>query len=175
MIRADRIRGELTRDYIRPPNRRVSLRSLLLDATNDIIVVAGECSPSKPLGYSGEIVMDIGYWGIWFLFKNRSFDVGRVYRRDRTWTGYYVDVLEPVQWEASDPNTLEPIIDLFLDLWLAPNGKYMVLDEDEFEKAINLGHLTSGQVGHARSVLQELVEATERGEFPPAVVREFSL
>lgn len=173
MIRADRVRGELTFDYIRPPDRRVSPKSLLLDATNDIIVVAHKYSPSKPVVYLGEIVLDVGYWGIWFLFKDRPFDVGRVYRPDRTWTGYYVDVLEPVHWEASDANTLEPIIDLFLDLWIAPDGKYMVLDEDEFEEAISLGHLTSRQVDHARSVLQELVEATGRGEFPPAVVREF--
>ncbi len=175
MIRADRVKGNLTFDYVRPPNRRVSIKSQLLEANSDTIMVAHAYSPSKPVTYSGEIVLDVGYWGIWFLFKNRSFDVGRVYRPDRTWMGYYVDVLEPVQWKASDPSTLKPITDLFLDLWIAPDGKYMVLDEDEFEEAANLGYLTSRQVDHARSVLQELVMATERGEFPPAVVREFSL
>ena len=173
MIRPDRVRGQLTFDFIRPPDRRVSIRSLLLDATDTTIVLALELSPHRPVDYCGETVMDVGYWAVWFLFKGRPFDIGRVYRPDGTWTGYYVDVLEPVQWEASDPNTLEPIIDLFLDLWIAPDGKYMVLDEDEFEEAISLGHLTGEQVDHARSVLQELVEATEREEFPPAVVREF--
>jgi predicted RNA-binding protein associated with RNAse of E/G family len=113
--------------------------------------------------------------GISFLFKDRPFIVGRVYRPNRTWTGYYVDVLETVQWEGANPNTLKPIKDLFLDLWIAPDGKYIVLDEDELEEAISLGHLTSERADHARSVLQELVEATERGEFPPAVVKEFRL
>jgi predicted RNA-binding protein associated with RNAse of E/G family len=175
MIRADRVKGNLTLDYVRPPNRRVSIKLQLLEANSDTIVVAHEYSPSKPVTYCGEIVLDVGYWGIWFLFKNRSFDVGRVYRPDRTWMGYYVDILEPVRWKASDPSTLEPITDLFLDLWIAPDGKYMVLDEDEFEEAVNLGDLTSKQADRARSALQELVIATERGEFPPAVVRGFSL
>ncbi len=175
MIRADRVKGNLTFDYLRPPNRRVSVKSQLLEANSDTIVVAHAYSPSKPVIYSGEIVLDVGYWGIWFLFKNRSFDAGRVYRPDRTWMGYYVDVLEPVQWKGSDPSTLEPITDLFLDLWIAPDGNYMVLDEDELEDAVNRGYLTSKQADHARSVLQELVMATQRGEFPPPVVREFSL
>lgn len=174
MIRADRIRGRVTFDFIRLPDRRVSQPSLLLQATDDTIVLVHELSPHR-LEYSGQIVMDIGHWGVWFLFKGKPFDIGRIYRPDGTWTGYYIDVLEPVQWQASDPNTLEPIVDLFLDLWIAPDGKHMVLDEDEFEKAFTLGHLTSGRVGHARSVLQELVEAIERGEFPPAMVKHFSL
>jgi uncharacterized protein len=175
MIRPDCVKGNLTFDYMRPPNRRVSVKSQLVSANGDTIVVAHEYSPSKPVTHCGEIVLDVGFWGIWFLFKHRSFDVGRVYRPDGTWMGYYVDVLEPVQWKASDPSTLEPITDLFLDLWIAPDGKYMVLDEDEFEEAVNLGYLTRKQADHARSVLQELVMATERGEFPPAVVRDFSL
>jgi predicted RNA-binding protein associated with RNAse of E/G family len=119
--------------------------------------------------------MDDGYWGVWFLFKGKPFDIGRIYRPDGTRTGYYIDVLEPVQWQAANPNTLEPTGDLFLDLWIAADGKHVVLDEDEFERAIALGHLTSGQEGHARSVLQDLVGATQREEFPPAVVKHFSL
>ena len=119
--------------------------------------------------------MDAGYWAVWFLFKHRPFDVGRFYRPDGTWTGYYVDVLEPVQWTGSDPTTLEPITDLFLDLWIAPDGRYVILDEDEFEEAISRGSLTPEQIGHARRVLQELTAATARGAFPPDVAKDFRL
>ncbi len=127
------------------------------------------------MNYLGEIVLDSGYWAVWFLFKDRPFDVGRFYRPDGTWTGYYADILEPVRWEGADPTTLEPIIDLFLDLWIAPDGRYVVLDEDEFAAAASRGSLTREQTVHARSVLQNLLGATERGEFPPAVVKEFRL
>ncbi len=138
-------------------------------------MVAHQATPSKRVDYLGEIVLDSGYWAVWFLFKNRPFDVGRFYRPDGSWTGYYADILEPVRWEGSDPATLQPIIDLFLDLWIAPDGRYSVLDEDEFEEAGSLGYLTGEQIGHARSVLLDLIEATKRGEFPPALVKEFRL
>jgi predicted RNA-binding protein associated with RNAse of E/G family len=173
MIPAGRIRAELNIDYFRPPDCHRYWKSLLLDATNDVMVMVVSYSPSKPVHYSGEIVLDTGYKGIWFLFKGQPFDVGRVYRPNGTWTGYYVDILEPVHWEASDPSTLQPIVDLFLDLWIAPDGTCMVLDEDEFEEATSLGHLTSQQASHARSVLGELVSAAKRKEFPPVMVREF--
>ncbi len=175
LIPPDRIRGDLTFDFIRPPERRVSIQSRLLDSTDDTIVVATALSPSKPVDHFGEIVMDAGCWAVWFLFQGRPFDIGRVYRPNGTWTGYYVDILEPVRWEGSDPTTLEPIIDLFLDLWIAPDGRHLVLDEDEFEEAIGLGNLKREQIDHARRVLRELIQATERGDFPPAVVKEFRL
>ncbi len=175
MIPPERIKGAFTFEFIRPPDRRISFESLLLEARDDLMVVAHASSPSKPVQYLGEIVLDVGYWTVWFLFKGQSFDVGRFYRPDGTWTGYYVDVLEPVSWKASDPHTLEPITDLFLDLWIAPNGKYIVLDEDEFTEAVTLGHVSSAQAKHARAVLQELIKAIEQNAFPPPAARAFRL
>ena len=175
IIPLKRIKGELTFDFIRPPDRRISLRTLLLEATDELIVVAHESSPSKPVEYFGERVLDAGYWAVWFLFQNQPFDVGRFYRPDGTFTGYYADILEPVRWERANPATLEPMIDLFLDLWIAPDGSHLVLDEDEFQEAVDLGSLTTAQIGYARRVLQDLIEAAERGAFPPTVVKEFRL
>jgi predicted RNA-binding protein associated with RNAse of E/G family len=167
--------GRVVFDFVRPPARRVSFAAHLLDATDHTLVVAHELVPSRPLEYAGVRVLEAGYWAVWFLFKDRPFDVGRIYRPDGTWTGYYVDVLEPVRWRGADPRTLAPLVDLFLDLWIAPDGGYVVLDEDEFAAAVRLGHLTPAQAGHARGVLRSLVDATARGEFPPAVVRTFTL
>src|SRR5207245_10452820 len=121
------------------------------------------------------IVMDAGYRAVWFLFKDQLYDVGRSYRPGGTWMGYYADVLEPVRWDGSDPTTLEPIIDLFLDLWIAPDGRFEVLDVDEFEEAGARGSITAYQIDHARRVLQKMIEATGRGDFPPAVVKQFPL
>jgi predicted RNA-binding protein associated with RNAse of E/G family len=175
IIPLERVRGELTFDFIRPPDRRISMRTLLLEATEEDIVVAHESSPSKPVEFFGERVFDAGYWAVWFVFKHRPFDVGLCYRPDGTFTGYYVDILEPVLWTGANPATLEPIVDLFLDLWIAPDGRYLVLDEDEFQEAIDLGSLTTSQITHARRALQDVIEATERGAFPPAVVRDFQI
>jgi predicted RNA-binding protein associated with RNAse of E/G family len=159
--------------FLRPPDRRVIMRTRLLEAREDLIVVRHQIAPSKPFIYEGEVVMDRGYRAMWFLFKGQPYDVGCFYRPDGTWTGYYADVLEPVRWTGADPRTLEPLVDLFLDLWVAPGGGYAVLDEDEFAEAIDAGRLTDGQIAHARRVIGELTDAAARGLFPPPVVREF--
>jgi len=159
--------------FLRPPDRRVTMRTRLLEARDDLIVVTHEISPAKPLTYRGETVLDRGYRATWFLFKGQPYDVGCFYRPDGTWTGYYADVLEPVRWTGTDPTTLEPLVDLFLDLWVAPDGGYAILDEDEFTEAINSGHLSSDQIAHARRVIRDLTDAAERGRFPPQVVRDY--
>ncbi|GAC1397290.1 MAG: hypothetical protein NVSMB52_10940 [Chloroflexota bacterium] len=76
-------------------------------------------------------------------------------------------------WDGSDPATLRPIVDLFLDLWIAPDGGYVVLDEDEFEKAVADSVLTDGQASSALQTSQSLVEAVVGGQFPPDSVRVF--
>lgn len=119
--------------------------------------------------------MAAGYTAVWFVYKGRPYDVGRFYRPDGTWTGYYADILEPVHWEGSDPRTLQPIVDLFLDLWIAPDGTHLVLDEDEFEEAITKHYLSPEQITHARSTLHDLLEMTAEGTFPPEEVKAFQL
>ena len=60
--------SQLTFAFIRPPGRRVSIRTDLLYVTDDMIVVTHELAPSKPVEYFGEIVMGAGYRAVWFLF-----------------------------------------------------------------------------------------------------------
>lgn len=62
--------------------------------------------------------------------------------------------------------TLEPIVDLFLDLWIAPVGRFEVLDEDEFEEAVARGILTEQQTDRARSVLPNRGVSEARRKYP---------
>ena len=137
------------------------------------MVLAHDAFPSSPLEVDGAEVIATGYRTVWFLFQGKPYDIGRFYRPDGTWTGYYVDILEPVQWTNADPRTLHPLVDLFLDIWITPDRRYLVLDEDEFDQAVATGHLSPSQAHHARRTLAELVEQVERGAFPPAIVTGF--
>ncbi|MDR5683487.1 MAG: DUF402 domain-containing protein [Armatimonadota bacterium] len=175
MIPPERVIGRLAFEFVRPPSHRLRIESELLEASEKKIVLAHALSPSRPLRHLGEVVLDTGYWAVWFLFKGRPYDVGRVYRPDGSWMGYYVDVLKPVRWRGADPKTLEPLVDLFLDIWVAPDGTYSVLDEDEFEEAIRKGHLSRVQVIQARTTLRNLTAAIDRAEFPPAAVKAYRL
>jgi predicted RNA-binding protein associated with RNAse of E/G family len=159
--------------FVRPPHREYRFESTLLAANQRHIVLEHEAYPSRPLEVDGEEVMAAGYRAVWFLFKGEPYDVGRFYRPDGAWTGYYVDVLEPVRWRDADPDTLEPIVDLFLDLWITRDGEYRLLDEDEFDEAAQHGVITTSQARGARETVRRLTAAIERGEFPPEIVSDF--
>jgi predicted RNA-binding protein associated with RNAse of E/G family len=118
--------------------------------------------------------MGSGYRAVWFLFNGEPYDVGRFYRPDGTWTGYYVDILEPVRWQGADPETLEPLVDLFLDVWIAPGGSFQLFDEDELGEALEQDAVTEDQARRARRTADQVIGAIERGAFPPEVVRRFS-
>jgi uncharacterized protein len=117
--------------------------------------------------------MASGYSVVWFLFKGQSYDIGRFYRPDGVWTGYYVDILEPVEWVGDDPHTITPLVDLELDLWIAPDLSHQILDKDEFEDSVRRGDLKSAQASQARSTLSQLVTLLDTGSFPPQVVRDY--
>ena len=165
--------GTLTFSYLRLPARLSTFTSDLLAAGPDRLILANDISPSAPLLLHDEVVLASGYHAVWFLFKNHPYDVARVYRPDGAFTGYYVDVLETIQWQDSDPNTLHPLVDLFLDLWIEPDGSYHVLDQDEFDAAAASGVLTAAQALHAREVLDRLIAQVRAGTFPPVAVRSF--
>ncbi len=166
--------GRLTFELLRPPDRRSRFECGLLSVDEQTLVLSHVLHLKHSLVYRGEEVIADGYRAIWFLFKDQPYDIGRFYRPDGSWTGYYVDVLEPVRWQGAEAQTLEPLVDLFLDVWIAPDGSYEVLDEDEFEEALRLGHITDAQAEHARRVLHDIVHRVQRGNFLPDVVTRYS-
>jgi predicted RNA-binding protein associated with RNAse of E/G family len=142
--------------YVRPGSHRTTFDALLAHADREVVIISHAAQPSKQLYHAGQLVIDRGYPVVWF-----------------SWTGYYVDILEPVQWDADNPHSIEPLVDLALDLWIAPDGSYQVLDEDEFEEYVSNGDLTPAQASHGRSTLTELVSLIENGGFPPRLVQEY--
>jgi uncharacterized protein len=160
-------------DYVRPGDHRITFEASLLHADRDVVIMSHAAHPSKPLYHAGQPVIESGYAVVWFLFKGEPYDIGRFYRPDGTWTGYYIDILQPVQWSEDDALSIDPLIDLALDLWIAPDGSFQVLDEDEFVAFVNHGGLTSEQASHARHALTALVSAHEDGSFPPSIVKNY--
>lgn len=64
------------------------------------------------------------------------------------------------------------ITDLFLDLWVSPDLKWKVLDEDELEEAFKRGWITERLCLKAKLEMRKLVESVIRGKFPPPRVKE---
>lgn len=75
--------------------------------------------------------------------------------------GCYVDIDTPMQVVDGE----YCLTDLFLDLWVCPEGIFIELDRDEFEHGYQLGLLTDYQYGKANQVIDQLMLAVSNGEF----------
>jgi predicted RNA-binding protein associated with RNAse of E/G family len=174
LAQRDRLR-EFELVYHRPPGRvaRIPMRVFRLD--HQSLCGLTELAPKEPLRFDDEVVLDRGGWAVWFVGNGASHDLGKIYSADGRHTGYYLDVLEPARWQGDDIATLEPLTDLFLDLWVAPDGRWQVLDEPEFLESEAKQWITPEQAVHARRTLAHLVELARAGALVPPEAQAFTL
>ncbi|MXY27110.1 DUF402 domain-containing protein, partial [Candidatus Poribacteria bacterium] len=81
------------------------------------------------------------------------------------WTGYYCDIMKPVKRTVDATGKLNcfEITDLFLDLWVNPDGTYEIQDEDEFEEAVQGGAIDAELERKAWEVMKTLIAEVEAG------------
>jgi uncharacterized protein len=115
---------------------RCDATGIVLRAEFNVDVVEREFATFR----RGDLFCEFYYW-------NRCYNVFQISSPDGTLKGWYGNVGLPAELKA-ETGELE-YVDLALDVWIRPNGEYVVLDEDEF--AVLLGE-------HA-----DLAEAAERG------------
>ena len=125
-----------------------------------VVIQAKWTLPPKYLGYTsfepGDRFTEYYYSDRWF----NIFDIAAV---DGKRKGWYCNVAEPA---TIFDDRIEQI-DLFLDLWVDPQGKPLVLDEDEFATTTTL---TEEQRKGAREGLKALLQllATRSEAFSPS-------
>lgn len=120
----------------------------------------------------GRVVLERGSDVVWFTFPAHWHDIGRFHRADGTFTGIYANILTPV--EIPEPGVWHTT-DLFLDLWLPPDGPPRLLDEDEFEEARARGWIDPATAESARAEAKRLLQAARAGVWPPEPVRTWTL
>ena len=155
----------VTLTYKRLPDRVNHFQQRLLYMDEQVIVTSQRVKPSSPIIQKGETVLDADFATIWFVFTGLWFDVGRVYNLKDEWTGYYCDIMTPVERrvDARGALTCFEITDLFLDLWINRDGSYEVQDEDEFAAAVDAGAIDGELARSARSALSGLIVEVEAG------------
>ena len=151
--------------YKRPPDRVNHFQQKLLYLDDDVIVTSQRVTPSSPIVQNGETVLADNFAAIWFVFTGLWYDVGKVYNLDNRWTGYYCDIMKPVKRRVDRTGKLDcfEITDLFLDLWINPDGTYQIQDEDEFAEAVQNGAIDTELERKAREVLTALIAEVESG------------
>ena len=165
----------VTLTYKRPPDRVNHFQQQLLYLDDDVIVTSQRVKPSTPIVQKGETVLADNFAAVWFVFTGLWYDVGKVYNLNNEWTGYYCDIMKPVKRSMNTTGELDcfEITDLFLDLWVNPDGSYEIQDEDEFEEAIQTGAISPELAEKAQDTLSALIVEVETGNFPPQFVQEY--
>ena len=155
----------VTLTYKRLPDRVNHFQQQLLYLDDDVIVTSQRVKPSTPIVQNGETVLADNFAAVWFVFTGLWYDVGKVYNLNNEWTGYYCDIMKPVKRRINAAGELDcfEITDLFLDLWVNPDGSYEIQDEDEFEDAIQNGAIDATLEKKAREVLDTLIAKVEDG------------
>ncbi len=160
----------ITLTYRRLPDRVNYFQQQLLYEDDKVIVTSQRVKPSSPIVLNGETVLGDNFTAVWFVFTGLWYDIGKIYNLNNEWTGYYCDIMKPVK---RSPDQFE-IVDLFLDLWVCPDGSYEIQDEDEFETALEAGVISTELAEKARNALDDLINEVIGGRFPPEFVQKFS-
>ena len=166
----------ITLTYKRPPDRVNHFQQYLLYVDDDVIVTSQRVRPSSPIIQNGKTVLADNFAVVWFVFTGLWYDVGKVYNLNNEWTGYYCDVMKPVERSINvegKPDCFE-ITDLFLDLWINPDGTYEIQDEDEFEEAIRDGAIDTELETKARNVMKALIAEVKAGHLESRMQEVFS-
>jgi len=161
--------------YRRLPNDIREFPGILLQANAERLVVQSPIRPSRPLEALGNLIADEGYTAIWFIYRNKWYDVGKFYDKSRKWIGYYCDILKPIRKLLDEPSRTTVLTDLFLDLWIRADGQHILLDEDELEQAIRMHQISVSLARQARRAMTKLVREVDAHRFPPISVREMHL
>ena len=162
---------EMTIVYRRLSHDVREFPGVLREATASRLVIESPLTVDHPVRVSDDIIADTGYLSIWFVYKNRGYDVGKFYDRHRRWVGYYCDITKPLRKLLAAPSRTMIVTDLFLDLWITRDGRCFVLDEEELANAL-VNHVISSRLAYdARRRLKCLAQKVKADRFPLPEVR----
>jgi predicted RNA-binding protein associated with RNAse of E/G family len=164
--------SEIEIRYTRLPDRTTVFHQQLVLRTDSCLVTLLEHTDlARPLIVHDTTVLESGSPVVWFTFPGRWHDIGRFHTRDGTFTGYYANILTPVNFLSP---TCWETTDLFLDLWLG-DGDPVALDRDELTAARAAGAVSAELAARAELEAAALLEAARTGAWPPLVCREWTL
>lgn len=123
-------------------------------STRGVVIQAHWTHPTKELGYTrfepGDLFTEYYYTDRWFnIFDIRS--------AKGTRKGWYCNVAAPA---VITTERIEQI-DLFLDVWVTPNGETLILDEDEFAAATTLSDEQRSGASQGLHALLDMIVARQ--------------
>lgn len=153
---------------IRPHGETSDHEQELVEDRGDLILTKFDFLNYRLVVHDQLVIAD-GYHALLFEFFHPPLEIIVVTDEDRILTGYYCNV-------NTEPSRIDggyEVVDLYIDIFVLPDMRYEILDEDEFQEAIEKGWITEEQVSLARETVARIVKDVETGRFPPRIVQEF--
>ena len=145
---------------------------LVFRSESGIVTFLDRTAARPPLRVDGDTILEQDSPIVWFTFPNAWHDIGRFHRAGGTFTGFYANLLTPVQFLDDSTWTTT---DLFLDVWLSAGGAASLLDADELDHAERAGWVDAATAVRARAEAERILAGARTGEWPPPVVHEWTL
>jgi len=140
----------------------------LVFRSDQIIVGKSHVTSANSVIFDGKTVLAQGFPIIYFQFLGKWFTIVKIRNLQGEHTGYYCDIVLPPRLSGK----WVEITDLFLDLWVSPDLRYRILDEDELEEALQKEWIKKELYDKARRELQRLIRKVENKRFPPPPVKD---
>ncbi|NLG63678.1 MAG: DUF402 domain-containing protein [Candidatus Cloacimonetes bacterium] len=165
--------GRVIIHYHRPPDRYERFEQHLVHRTHDCVVtLLDAASVSRDIVIDGVTALEPGASVVWFTFRDAWHDIGRFHTRDDSFTGFYANVLTPVEgFDGTEWRTT----DLYLDIWQPADGPPRILDQDELADARRAGAVDEASAQRAEREASALLHAAQAGAWPPPIVLDWTL
>ncbi|CAN5577815.1 hypothetical protein BH24GEM3_BH24GEM3_24230 [soil metagenome] len=154
-----------------PDAERIFEQRLVEDAGEYVVTLLDAAPLPRPVVVAERTVLEPGAPVVWFTYPGRWYDIGRFHLADGTFTGYYANILTPVRMQGDCWDTT----DLCLDVWKGSDGRVGILDELEFEEAVECGWIDAPTAAAAREHAETLALAARQGVWPAPHVDEWDL
>jgi len=153
-----------------PDNVKTFRQELLHDGPNCKFSLLIQHEGSEPLNVGG-IQLEAGGAILWYLFPDRSYEVGGVYDPHGRLLGWYTNLLRLPEisegrWELTD---------LFLDVWQPPDGPAQLLDEEDLAAALETGAISREEARQVEAEAAAVLRAARAGRWPPTIVHRYPL
>lgn len=157
--------------YRRPPGRlQIFKQHHVFEDPTVVVTFAQHMAFQQTMRMEDDVVLEDGSDVVWFTFPGAWHDIGRFHRADGTFTGIYANILTPPEMNGLVWDTT----DLFLDVWVGPDGSVQLLDEEEFDQAVGREWLDPATAERARDEATRILRAAQDGTWPPPVVAEWT-